>query len=86
VEQSEGKVFHADKAAAMKSAIEKKAVTLRTKMGKLVVVSKPELTNGWLHEVGTLNLCPYHFVQPILKKRTEELTTPLSHRLSDIAP
>ena len=70
VKQTEGEVFHADKAAAMKAAVEKKVVTLCMKMEKLVVVSNPELTNGWLREVCTLNLCPYQSFQLILEKRT----------------
>ena len=37
----------------MKVAIEKRAVALRMKMGKLVAVSNPELTDGWLREVST---------------------------------
>ena len=59
VEQTEGEVSPVDKAAAMKAAMEKRAVTFRIKMEKLVVVSSLELTDGWLREVGTLNLCPY---------------------------
>jgi hypothetical protein len=62
VEQSEGEVSPADKAAAMKTAIEKRAVALRIKMGQLVAVSIPELSDGWLREVGTLTLSPYHSV------------------------
>ena len=54
VEQSEGEVSPADKAAAMKAAMEKRAVALRMKMGKLVAVANPELTDGWLREVRTL--------------------------------
>ena len=56
MEQSEGEVSPADKAAAMKAAIEKRAVALRMKMGKLVAVSNPELTDAWLQEVGVLIL------------------------------
>ena len=59
LEQAEGKVSPADKAAAMKAAIEKRAVALRMKMGKLVVVSNPDLTEGWLREVGIQIL--YHY-------------------------
>jgi hypothetical protein len=70
VEQTEGEVTPADKASAMNAAIEKKAVALRIKMGKLVAVANPELTDGWLREVGALNLCLYQFVQLILEKRT----------------
>ena len=47
VEQTEHEVSLADKAAAMKATSEKRAVALRKKMGKLVVVSNPELTDGW---------------------------------------
>ena len=54
VEQTEGEISPADKAAAMKTAVEKRAVALRIKMGKLVAVSNPELTEGWLREVRTL--------------------------------
>jgi hypothetical protein len=53
VEQTEGEVSPADKAAAMTAAIEKRAVQLRIKMGKLVAVANPELTDGWLREVST---------------------------------
>ena len=70
----------------MTAAIEKRAVALRIKMGKLVAVANPELTDGWLREVGSLNLCPYQFIQLILEKRTHNLTNPLSHRSSDITP
>jgi hypothetical protein len=68
MEQSEGEVSPADKATAMKSAMEKKVVSLRIKMGKLVVVSNPELTDGWLREVGLLILSQYHSLQLILQK------------------
>jgi hypothetical protein len=71
VEKSEGEVSPADKAAGMKAAVEKRVVALRMKMGKLVAVANPELTDGWLREVRTLNLCPYQYVQLILDKRTE---------------
>ena len=70
VEQTEGEVSPADKAAAMKAAVEKRAVALRIKMQKWVVVSNPELTNGWLREVRTLNLCPYQYSKLILDKWT----------------
>jgi hypothetical protein len=86
VEQSEGEVSPADKAAAMKAAIEKRAVALRMKMGKLVAVSNPELTDGWLREVGTQFLCPFHYFELILNNTTAVLTNLLSHRLSDITP
>ena len=86
VEQTKGEISPADKAAAMKAAIEKRAVALHKKMGKLVAMSNPELTDGWLREVGTLNLCPYLYFELILQKRTWELTSPLSHRLSGITP
>ena len=68
VEQSEGEVSPANKAAAMKAAVEKRAVALCMKMGKLVAVSNSELTDGWLREVRTLNLCPYKYVPFILRK------------------
>ena len=51
LEHTEGEVSPADKAAAMKAAVEKKVVALRMKMGKLVAVANPELTDGWLREV-----------------------------------
>ena len=87
VEQTEGEVSHADKAAAMKAAVEKRVVALRIKMGKLLAVSNPELTDGWLREVRSLNLCRNQNLQLILGLRTSELTTLLfSHRLSDITP
>jgi hypothetical protein len=70
----------------MKAAIEKRAVALRMKMGKLVAVSNPELTDGWLREVGTQFLCPFHYFELILNNTTAVLTNPLSHRLSDITP
>jgi hypothetical protein len=70
VEQTEGEVSPADKVAAMKAAVEKRVVQLRMKMGKLVAVSNPELTDEWLHEVRLQNLCPYQFFQLILDKRT----------------
>ena len=53
VEQSKGEVSPANNAAAMKAAVKKRVVALRMKMGKLVVVSNPELTDGWLCEVRT---------------------------------
>ena len=56
LEQSEGEVSQADKAAAMKASVEKRAIALRMKMGKLVAVSNPELTEGWLREVLTYTL------------------------------
>ena len=71
VEQSEGEVSPADKAAAMKAAMEKRAVALRMKMGKLVAVANPELTDGWLREVRTQYLCPNQYVLLNLVNRTE---------------
>jgi hypothetical protein len=70
VEQTEGEVTPADKASTMSAAIEKKVVALRIKMGKPVAVANPELTDGWLREIGALNLCLYQSVQLILEKRT----------------
>ena len=67
VEQAEGEVSPADKAAAMKAAIEKRAVALRMKMGKLVAVSNPELTDGWLREVRTSTLS-YQFLSLFLRR------------------
>jgi hypothetical protein len=75
VEQSEGEVSPPNKAAVMKAAIEKRAMALRIKMRKLVVVLNLEFTDGWLREVGTLILCPYHYVLLILKK----FSLPLCH-------
>ena len=77
-EQAEGEVSPADKAAAMKAAIEKRVVALRMKMGKLVAVSNPELTEGWLREVGTQVLFPSHSVQLILKMGLQ-FSQPLCH-------
>ena len=68
LKQSEEEVSPADKAVAMKAAIEKRVVSLRMKMGKLVAVSNPELTDGWLREVLTFNCCPYQIVQLILRR------------------
>jgi hypothetical protein len=51
VEQSDGDVSPAQKAAAMKSAVEKRCIALRQKMGKLVAVVNPNLTDGWFDEV-----------------------------------
>jgi hypothetical protein len=69
VEQTGGEVTPADKTSAMSVAIEKKAVALRIKMGKLVAVANPEFNDGWLREVGVLNLYLYQFVQLILEKK-----------------
>ena len=70
VEQTEGEVLPVDKAAAMKAAIEKRAVALRIKMEKLLVVSNPELTIGWLREVRSLNVCPNQTLKLILELMT----------------
>jgi hypothetical protein len=86
VEQTEGEVSPADKVAAMKAAVEKRAVQLRMKMGKLVAISNPEFTDGWLHEVRLRNLCPYQSFQLIFDKRTSEVIKSLSHKLNDITP
>ena len=86
VEQTEGEVSSVDKVAAMKAAVEKRAVALRMKMGKLVAVSNPDLTDGWLNEVRSGNFCPYQIFQFILAKRTSHLTKSLSHRLNGITP
>jgi hypothetical protein len=71
VEQSKGEVPPADKADAMKAAVEKRVVALHMKMEKLVDVANPEFTDGWLRQVSTVNLCPYQFVQLILDKKIE---------------
>jgi hypothetical protein len=51
IEQSDGVVSSPQKAAAMKSAVEKRCIALRQKMGKLVAVANPDLTDGWFDEV-----------------------------------
>jgi len=51
IEETDGEATASDKAAAMKSAVEKKTALLRLKMGKLVAVANPDLTDGWLREV-----------------------------------
>ena len=76
VEQSEGEVYLVDKAGAMKAAVEKKVVALRMKMGKFVDVSNPKLTDGWFREVRSLNLCPYYFVQFILRTGLRNFQAP----------
>ena len=48
VEQTKREVSLADNAAGMKDIVEKKAMALCNKMGKLIVVSNPKLTDGWL--------------------------------------
>lgn len=54
VEQSDGDVSPAQKAAAMKSAVDKRCISLRQKMGKLVAVANPDLTDGWFDEVSSI--------------------------------
>ena len=54
----------------MKAAAEKRVVALRTKMRKLLAVSNPKLTDGWLREVRSLNLGPNQNLQLILAMRT----------------
>ena len=51
VEQSDGDVSPAQKAAAMKSVMDKRCISLRQKMRKLVAVANLELTDGWFDEV-----------------------------------
>ena len=51
IELSEVDVSPAQKTAAMKSAVEKRCFALRQKMGKLVAVANPNLTDGWFDEV-----------------------------------
>ena len=70
VKQIEEEVSPANKAAAIKTALEKKTVALRIKMGKLVVVSNSEFIDGWLWEVRLLNVCPNQTLQLILELRT----------------
>ena len=71
IEQADGEVSPSDKVAAMKSAVKKKVEKLRIKMGKLVCVANPELTDGWLEEVHkfqyqhTVHACHLHFVYAI---------------------
>jgi hypothetical protein len=55
LEQTDGEVSAAEKAAAMKGAASKKAEALHKKMSKLVCVANPELTDAWLREVCALN-------------------------------
>ena len=54
VEQSDVVVSPAQKAAAMKSAVDKRCISLRQKMGKLVAVANPDLTDGWFDEVSSI--------------------------------
>ena len=51
LEQTDGEVSAAEKAAAMKVAASKRAEALHKKMSKLVCVANPDLTDGWLREV-----------------------------------
>ena len=51
IEQSDGDVSPAQKASAMKSAVDKRCISLRQKMAKLIAVANPELTDGWFDEV-----------------------------------
>ena len=57
LEQSEGEVSPADKAAVMKAAVEKRVVALRMKMGKLVVCRTRSLPT-----VGFVSFVPSTFV------------------------
>ena len=51
IEQTDGEVGAAERAAVMKVAASKRAEALHKKMSKLVCVANPELTDGWLREV-----------------------------------
>ena len=51
VEESDVEVSAAEKATAMKVATKKRARALPKKMSKLVSLSNPDLTDGWLREV-----------------------------------
>jgi hypothetical protein len=51
IEQSDGDGSPAQKVAAMKSAVDKRCISLRQNMRKLVAVANPELTEGWFDEV-----------------------------------
>ena len=51
IEQSDGDVPPAKKTAAMKSTMDKRCISLRQKMGNLVAVANPNLTDGWFDEV-----------------------------------
>lgn len=50
-EQADGDVTPASVAAAMRAAMEVKIGKLKIKLGKLLAISNPELTDGWLQEV-----------------------------------
>jgi len=65
VEQTDGELSPAQKSAAMKSAVEKRTIALRQKMGKLVAVANPDLTEGWLQEV-----CGLYFMNEYSSIRT----------------
>ena len=58
IEQSDVDVSPARKAAAMRSAVEKRCFALRQKMNKLVAVANPDLTDGWFDEVSCISLNP----------------------------
>ena len=51
VEQTDGEVFGAERAVAIKVVVSKKANALHKKMSKLVYMENPELTDGWLRKV-----------------------------------
>ena len=55
IEQYDGVVSHAQKTAAMKSAMDKRCIALRQKMAKLVAVANPDLTDGWIVEVSCIH-------------------------------
>ena len=59
VEQTDGDVSAAEKSAAMKLVVSKRAEALHKKMSKLVCVANPDLTDGWLREV--CHSCKYLF-------------------------
>jgi hypothetical protein len=55
IEQSDVVISHAQKAAVMKSAVDKRCISLRQKMKNLVAVANPDLTDGWFDEVSSIS-------------------------------
>ena len=51
IEQSDGDTTPRQRTMAMKTAAEKRHEALYQKMGKLLAVANPNLTDGWLQEV-----------------------------------
>ena len=54
IEQSDVDVSPAQKAAAMKSAVDKRCIALRQKLVNLVAVANPNLTYGWFDVVSRI--------------------------------